>query len=113
MLILLQLLTLISFTSHAQCDFSTDYLKMHINGKGFITSMKNITVKPGRELVSNDKPSPLLCLYDGKKKIYYQPRRAVYNSTNKIITLNYSNGSVAKVSLVPEKKYFKLTLKSL
>jgi len=113
MLILALVLTLANFTSYAQSNFSTNYLKIHINDKGFITGMKNITVKPGHELVSNDKPSPLLCLYDSKKKVYYQPRKAVYNKTDKTITLNYSNGSVARVSLVPKKKYFKLTLKSL
>ncbi len=99
--------------SYAQTVFATDYFKISIDGRGFVTSMKNITVKPGREYSSNNKLSPLLCLYDSKKNVYYEPRSASYNNTSKIITLNYSNGSVAKVSLVPHKKYLKLTLKSL
>jgi hypothetical protein len=97
----------------AQWNFSTSYFKIHVNGKGYITSMKNITVKPGREYSPSDKPSPLMCLYDSKKKVYYEPLKATYSKSSKTFTLNYSNGSVAKVSLIPQKKYFKLTLQSL
>lgn len=107
------LLLLFNFTARAQCDVSTSYLKIHLNNKGFITSMKNITVKPALEFSPGDKPSPLLCLYDSKKKVYYEPKNAAYNNAGKTITLSYPNGSVAKVSLVPHKKYFKLTLQSL
>jgi len=111
--VLVLLLLLSGFTANAQCDFSTNYFKIHINNKGFISSMKNITVKAGREFSPSDKPSPLLCLYDSKKKVYYEPHNANYNKANKTITLNYSNGSVARVSLIPHDKYFKLTLQSL
>ncbi len=107
------LLLLSSLYSSAQWDFSTNYFKIHIDNKGFITSMKNITVKPTREFSPADKPSPLLSLYDGAKKTYYLPNKAAYNKSANLLTINYANGSVAKVKLLPQKKYFKLTLQSL
>lgn len=107
------LLLLISFTARAQWDFSTDYFKIRINNKGFITSMKNITVKPNHEFSPADKPSPLMSLYDSRKKVYYEPYKAKYNKSEKTITLNYPNGSVAQIALIPQKKYLKLVLKSV
>ena len=108
-------LTLLFFGSSAkaQWDFKTDYFKIHLNNKGFITSMKNITVNPNREFCLPDKPSPLMSLYDSKRKVYYEPVHASSNKDDHTLTLNYSNGSVALVSLVPHKKYFRLTLKSV
>jgi len=102
-----------SFSTHAQWDFSTNYFKIHIDKKGYITSMKNTTVKPNREFSPADKPSPLMSLYDGAKKVYYEPVKASYNKAKKTITLRYSNGSIAQIGLTPQKKYFKLTLQSL
>lgn len=110
---LITLLLLVNFTTHAQWDFNTDYFKIHINNKGFITSMKNILVIPNREFSPSDKPSPLMSLYNSKKKVYHEPIKAGYNKAKKIITLHYANGSVAQISLVPQKKYFKITLQSL
>lgn len=98
---------------YAQLDLSTDYFKIHINNKGFITSMKNITVKPFREFCINDKPSPLMCLYTSSKKEYYEPEKATFENNNTTIVLRYSNGSVAKVAVSAYKKYFKFTLQSL
>lgn len=97
----------------AQLNLSTNYFKIHIDNKGFITSMKNITVTPNREFSPADKPSPLMCLYDSHKKKYYEPNKARYNKASQSITLTYPNGSLAKISLVAKKKYFKLTLQSL
>ncbi|ETZ24820.1 hypothetical protein [Pedobacter sp. V48] len=97
----------------AQYNFNTDYFKIQINNKGLITSMKNITVKPNREFSPSDKPSPVMSLYDSKKNVYYQPTSATYTQTSQTMVLKYPNGSVAKISIVPKKKYFKLTLQSL
>jgi hypothetical protein len=113
-LILSAFVFLIGPYCRAQQDFSTDYFKIHVNNKGWITSMKNITRATGqREFSPGDKPSPLLSIYDSKKGEYHQPTKAVYNKTKQIFTLRYPNGSVATVSLVAHKKYFKLTLLSL
>ncbi len=100
--------------SYAQQDFSTDYFKIHINSRGWITSMKNITrATRQREFSPTDKPSPLLSLYDSKKQKYYQPTKASYNKTKQTYTLRFPNGSEATISLSAQKKYFKLTLLSL
>ena len=99
--------------SNAQWNFSTDYFSIHINNKGFITSMKNRTVKPAREFSPADKPSPLLLLFDGIKKRYYQPVKASYYPGTKQFTISYENGSVAVVLIESKKKYFRLKLLSL
>ena len=63
--------------AHAQHDFSTHYFKIHINNKGWITSMKNVTGKTQqREFSPADKPSPLLSLFDSGKQRYYQPTKS-------------------------------------
>jgi hypothetical protein len=100
--------------AHAQHDFSTNYFKIHINNKGWITSMKNVTGKTAqREFSPADKPSPLLSLFDSRKQQYHQPTKAIFNKTKKLFTLYYANGSVATVSLVAHSKYFKMKLLSL
>lgn len=100
--------------AHAQHDFSTNYFKIHINNKGWITSMKNVTGKTKqREFSPADKPSPLLSLFDSRSQRYYQPTKAIFNKTRQAFTLHYANGSVATVSLVVHPKYFKMKLLSL
>src|ERR1700712_2082185 len=112
-LIFLLLTYLIPKKSCAQIDLATDYFRIHINANGFITSMKNITKIPNQEFSPKDKPSPLLCIYNSRKKIYYAPQKASYSRGNNILTLNYANGSVAQVKIETKTKYFKLTLLSL
>lgn len=109
------LIILLAWTSpiFAQTDFSTSYFKIHVDSKGYITSMKNTTVQPHREFSPSDKPSPLLSLYDAKQKAYYEPTEARYNKKDQTFKLRFSNGSEAKLSIVPHKKYFKLTLLAL
>lgn len=104
---------LFSVESYAQVDLSTDYFRIQINGSGFITSMKNISKTPNQEFSPGSKPSPLLCLYNSKKNIYYEPQTATYSSGTGVFTLNYANGSVAQVKIETKTKYFKLTLQSL
>jgi len=100
-------------SSYAQIELSTNYFKIHINKKGFIISMKNITVKPNREFSINNKPSPLMCLYNSSKKTYYEPQKAKFKNNNTTILLSYPNGSVAEIAVSVQKKYFKFTLQSL
>ncbi|WAC10110.1 hypothetical protein [Dyadobacter pollutisoli] len=99
---------------YAQHDFSTDYFKIHINKNGWITSMKNVS-RPTRqrEFSPADKPSPLLSLYDSKTGKYYHPAKAVFDAKKLTYRLQYANGSIATVSLIVNKKYFKLALQSL
>ncbi|MBO9620552.1 MAG: hypothetical protein J7539_16125 [Niabella sp.] len=97
----------------AQWDFKTDYFKIHINNKGFITSMKNSTVRPDREFSPANRPSPLMLLFDGGSKAYYEPVKASYKAAAQLLTLTYANGSVALIRITPQKKYLKLQLQSL
>lgn len=113
LLIPIVLLLLFSCSPKTEWDFSTNYFQVQINNKGFITNMKNTTVSPNREFSPVGQPSPLMRLYDGKNKAYYEPEQAAYNESEQIMTLNYPNGSVAQISLIPKEKYFKLTLESL
>ncbi|HMG93636.1 MAG TPA: hypothetical protein VK589_26445 [Chryseolinea sp.] len=99
--------------SLAQYRFSTDYFSININKKGWITSMKNVAAQPNREFSPAEKPSPLMSLYDSKKTRYYYPVKATYIKEKKTIALQYPNGSVARISVIPTAKYFRLTLQSL
>ena len=100
-------------TSFAQVDLSTNYFKIHIDKKGFVTRMQNVSQKPARQFSATDEPSPLLCLYNSKKDAYYYPQSARYNSSKRELSITYANGSVAKVKLETKAKYFKCTLQSL
>lgn len=106
-------LLLVGCTAEQSWNFKTNYFSIDVNGKGYITSMKNITVIPNHEFSPSDKPSPLLSLYDSKKKEYYYPRQARFDKNTHLITLDFSNGSVAQVQLLPNDKYLKLSLVSL
>jgi hypothetical protein len=94
-------------------DLCTAYLSINIDNKGFINSMKNVTVSPACEFSPLDKPSPIMCLYNGKEKRYYEPQHAEFDRPGGVLTLSYANGSVAKVLIHAGEKYFKLTLQSL
>lgn len=100
-------------TANRSWNFETDYFSIDVNGKGYITSMKNMTVRPNREFSPTDQPSPLLSLYNSEQKIYYVPENASYSQREQTFTLTYPNGSVAKVRMEPKNKYFKMTLESL
>lgn len=102
-----------SCTTEKSWNFDTDYFSIRINETGYITSMKNATVSPRREFSPKDKPSPLMSLYDSKNKQYYTPRKARYDENSGAFFLEYPNGSVARILLQPERKYFKLTLDRL
>ncbi|UKJ09283.1 hypothetical protein [Solitalea lacus] len=96
----------------AQTDFRTNYFKIHIDKRGYITSMVNTSSQ--KEFSPIDKPSPLLCLYSSVKDVYYYPQRAVYNVKYQKLVLQYKNGSTATVSIIPKNgKYFRLELLSL
>lgn len=94
-------------------NFKTAYFAIQVSENGYITSMRNITVKPEREFSPEDAPSPLLTLYDSRHKTYYKPQHAAYNRITGRFSLTYANGSVADVSLRCNRKYFRLCLESL
>ena len=111
--LLLSFLLSFGCTTGRSWDYDTDYFSIRIDGKGYITSMKNATVFPRREFSPSDKVSPLLTFYDSHNKVYYTPRKAAYDADAGSFTLEYPNGSVATVLLQPKEKYFKLTLEQL
>ncbi|MES2777345.1 MAG: hypothetical protein V4722_24415 [Bacteroidota bacterium] len=98
----------------AQHRFTTDYFKININSKGYITSLVNTTNHLKREFSPADKPSPLLCLYNSAKNLYYYPQKVIYSSSTKKMLLRYQNGSEATILVEPvHGKYLKFTLLSL
>lgn len=104
----------VTVSAFAQWDFHTNYFKIRINRKGYITSMGNTTVDPYREFSPAERPSPLLCLYNSGKHQYYYPQHAIYHAATREMSLAYANGSVAKVLVEPRNgEYLKLTLLSL
>ncbi|PZX53450.1 hypothetical protein LV84_03174 [Algoriphagus ratkowskyi] len=100
-------------SNEKNASFTTEYFKIEINANGFITSMMDITKEPYREFSPLEKPSPLMQLYDGKKKEYHEPVSSTFSKSDNSISLKYSNGSVAKILLSSEEKYLKFTLESL
>ena len=111
--LLIVLLILNACSAGSKWDFSTSLLKIQIDDKGYITSMKNITIDPQREFSPSDKASPLMCLFDGTNNMLYEPQSAEYNQASGIITLTYANKSVAEIKIEIKDKYFKFILKSL
>lgn len=91
-------------------SFSTDYFRIDVNNRGYITGMWN-TTRESRNFSPADQPSPLLSLYDEELKRYYYPQKAEYKSGK--YYLSYENGSVATVALEAKSRYFKLKLESL
>ena len=94
-------------------DFKTDYFGIKVNGKGYVTSMRNITVSPEREFAVEGSPSPLLSLYDSENKTYIYPVSSKYDKGSQRFTLTFENGAVAVVKMEPKIKYLKMTLESL
>lgn len=56
-------------------SFKTDYFQVDVDSKGYIVGMWNRT-KTDRNFSPNDRPSPLLSLYNSKHTCYYYPRQS-------------------------------------
>ena len=108
---ILILILLLSFTS---CDkekiiFETQYLKVGIDRKGFVTSFfdKGKSV----EYLPKGEAAPLLQLF--KDSAYITPFSVEYNAPEKKIILNYKNGAVAKIGVESKEDYLRFELLSL
>jgi len=110
----------------AQCSFQTDYLKIKITDKGYISSMVNIAKgSPSykHEFSPESHPSPLMSLLkkswikeDGKTTVNYAysfPIKAKYEESKKQIVLTYPGGEVATIVIKPTPKYIRLQLIAL
>lgn len=104
---------LCSCTASDSWKFNTDYFSIVVDDNGYINSMKNTTVSPQREFSPQDKPSPLMSLYDSESKTYYYPQKAAYDKGSQTMTVDFTNGSQAKILLQPQSKYLKMTLQDL
>ncbi|MBN7809676.1 hypothetical protein J0A68_01825 [Algoriphagus sp. H41] len=94
-------------------ELSTEYFKIKVDGRGYITSMQNITVSPAREFSPEEKPSPLLRLYDEEEGKYFEPIKAEFGQEDSQLKLSYGNGAVATVLVEEKEKYLKMTLNAL
>ena len=112
-LLVFGILCAITFKALGQVALSTAYFSITIDQKGYIISMRNVANNTAREFALKDKPSPLLCLYNTAEKKYYEPRKAVFSPNKAMLSLHYSNGSVAKIKIEEKSPYFKMTLQSL
>lgn len=105
------LLAMVSCAGGDSWKFESDYFAISVNDRGYITSMRNTTVTPEREFSPTDKPSPLMSLYDSKQKVYYLPEKASFGGG--VMTMNYTNGSVARIAVEPQDKYIRMKLLSV
>ncbi|MFC0772955.1 hypothetical protein [Terrimonas alba] len=87
----------------------SQYAKIGINSKGFITSIKD--KKTGVEYCPKGMSSALMSLEANKK--YILPVKAVYNLAKKEIVLTYSNGAIASIKAEQKQQYLRLQLLSL
>ncbi|QJB31912.1 hypothetical protein HF329_11475 [Chitinophaga oryzae] len=87
----------------------TKYASVTIDGKGFITSVRN--KKNGREYCPKGLTSALMSLCAGKQ--YLLPQQAVYNPQQHEMRLRYPNGSEALLRIDQRPEYLKLKLLSL
>jgi len=101
----------IALNLFAQKNLQTEYFKIHINARGYIDEMENISKTPYHNFAKRNQPSPVLCLYNSFKKKYYYPIKAKFSNGDLI--LKYDNGSTATVNVSSFKKYIRFTLKSL
>lgn len=108
------LLLAIGFRAGAQINLATSFCSIHIDKKGWITSFRNTTVHPAREVIVQGEPSPLLCLYNSDSGDYFYPERAQYEAQDRLLTLHFHNGAVARVFVEQmHRRYLKFTLLSL
>jgi hypothetical protein len=109
-----ELFAFILFFSFLSCTrekitFETTYLKVGLNGKGFITSFSD---RQGSvEYLPKAESSPLLTLYGDSA--YIRPSSAEYNPQEKRITLLYPNGSKAVIGAEVKGEYLRFELFSL
>lgn len=108
--IALGLLALVSCGGSSKWHFETDYLSVGLDGRGYITSLKNRTSNPQHEFSPADKPSPLLTLYNSTSRQYTAPDGADYDPATGVVTLRYPNGVEARVRIDQKAKYLRMEL---
>lgn len=105
------ILLLISLTTTKAGElfrFTTKYMTLSVNEKGYIESLKS---KSGKEYIPKEYMPALANLY--RKDTFIHPIAAVYDKNNSAMTLSYSNGSVAVVRIGQEEDYLRMEFLSL
>jgi len=85
----------------------TEYVTLAINGKGYITSIRDRL--SGKEYVPKGRPSALLSLYESGEVLLPQ----VSSFKKGVLSLTYPNGSEARIQIQANKAYLKFRLLSL
>lgn len=89
-------------------ELSTQYADLKVNNKGFICQIVN--KQNGKNYLPEEKPSPILALYDGTK--YILPTHLQVEPNKWIITFeNQSQATISKE--IKENNYIRLSLESL
>lgn len=112
-LLLTGMLMVVSLAAKAQAEdalsLQTTDTRFALDGRGCFTSIKSR--QSGREYLAPGKPSPLLSLSANGRSLL--PSSAKLAADNKTITLSYTNGAVATVSVVAKGQYVRFQLQSL
>lgn len=90
-------------------NFKNRYSSISIDGKGFITSIKDINTK--KEYNPKGLSSALMSLSNHKGYIY--PVKSSFNPKRNEILLSFKNGAVATIKAEQKKEYFRFQLLSL
>ncbi|MCU7552223.1 hypothetical protein OCK74_24100 [Chitinophagaceae bacterium LB-8] len=103
---------LLLFTSSLKAQsfqLQTQYARISVNGKGYITSIKE--KKTGKEYCPKGMASALMSLHNDKQ--YILPSKAIFNIAQKEVVITYTNGSVAKIKIDQNQNYLRFQLLSL
>jgi hypothetical protein len=93
-------------------SLTTKHLSLGISSKGCITSMRDL--KSGTDYKAINELSPLMALYtDHGDSIEYLPEQAFYDETSGILTMDYPNGSVARIKIDNKQEYLRFELLSV
>ncbi|MBC9930587.1 hypothetical protein [Chitinophaga qingshengii] len=103
-LMILWLLLSAAGTSAQGKVFRTMHASFTIDGRGYITSIKD--KRTGKEYCPAGMSSPLLCLYKDKQWIY--PVKAIIDGA--LVKLTYTDGSIATIKSDEKKEYLRLQL---
>ena len=90
-------------------QLQTQYARVSVDSKGFITSIKD--KKRGVEYCPKGMSSALMSLYS--KGQYILPEKAVYNTVKHEIVLTFKNGGEARIKAQQKQQYLRFQLLSL
>ena len=91
---------------------TTRHLGVGIDSKGYLSSMKDLN--SNTDYMAKEELSPLMVLYTKYgDSIEYLPQKAIYDEASGIITMDYPNGSAAKIKIENKQDYLRFELLSV